>query len=243
MPWTVDDPPPPCKHYSYEERKSCADIANALLRGGYDEGSAIRIAAAIAKRGVRVKQHPTEEQEEQYQEEQRRVAAELYALGQRLAEGKISLEEFEVRMRAILWDFFIAVAMIATDGMFDEENEEDLADLEGLLAEREGHLQGFIADIRAGKLSAAQIAWRAGLFAGVRHLFVRFTVSRRAFVVMPYFPGISCLGDGWCQCWLEEIEEPDGTVIIYWHLGQSEHCAVCLKAESESPYIFYPSGE
>ena len=238
MPWTVDDPPRPCRNLKGKPLEVCVEAANEALRQGKSEGEASRIGAAAAKR-VRHKQGLDPDIEERYLEEQEETAEYFRDLGLLVAAGLISLEEFRERMRERLRDYLIALALLADPG-FDSEDEEYMADLEGFLRERYGLLEDFIKDIRSGGLSAAQIAWRAGLYAGARHVFVRYLVPRKAFVMMPFLPGISCEGDGWCQCWLEEEEEEDGTIIVYWYLGIAEHCQTCLEAESLSPYIFEP---
>lgn len=53
MPWTETDYPPAMKNLPAEVRRLAIRIANALLRQGHDEGSAIRIAIAQAKKARR----------------------------------------------------------------------------------------------------------------------------------------------------------------------------------------------
>jgi len=50
MPWTLDRFPPSMSHLPEGVLEKAIDIANALLDEGYEEGSAIRIAIAQAKR-------------------------------------------------------------------------------------------------------------------------------------------------------------------------------------------------
>ncbi len=50
MPWNEDDFPHSMAHLPPLVRAKAIDIANALLRQGYEEGKAIRIAIAQAKR-------------------------------------------------------------------------------------------------------------------------------------------------------------------------------------------------
>jgi len=49
MPWTPERPPTAMRRLAPEVRAKAVEIANALLREGRDEGSAIRIAIARAK--------------------------------------------------------------------------------------------------------------------------------------------------------------------------------------------------
>lgn len=50
MPWSEDRFPASMRHLSAEARAKAIEIANALLAEGMDEGKAIRIAIAQAKR-------------------------------------------------------------------------------------------------------------------------------------------------------------------------------------------------
>ena len=50
MPWRVDDYPSAMRRLPAAVRAKAINIANTLLDAGHDEGSAIRIAVARAKR-------------------------------------------------------------------------------------------------------------------------------------------------------------------------------------------------
>jgi uncharacterized protein YdaT len=50
MPWTTDRFPPAMQPLPAAAREKAIEIANALLAEGYDDGRAIRIAIAQAKR-------------------------------------------------------------------------------------------------------------------------------------------------------------------------------------------------
>jgi uncharacterized protein YdaT len=50
MPWNRNDYPRSMTRLPVETREKAIEIANALLAEGYDEGRAIRIAIAQAKR-------------------------------------------------------------------------------------------------------------------------------------------------------------------------------------------------
>ncbi len=50
MPWTNSDYPTSMKNLPEETRNKAVEIANALLDDGYDDGSAIPIATATAKK-------------------------------------------------------------------------------------------------------------------------------------------------------------------------------------------------
>lgn len=178
-----------------------------------------------------------EDLEEAYEETLEAYMEEMQALGQQAGEGEIDPDTFEERMRDLLKAYFIGLALLATDGLFDVENEDDLEDLNLFLAQRYELLGEFKKDIASGGFSTDYIRWRAGLYAGARHVFIRFMVPRDVFFDMPYLPGVDCLGDGFCQCTLNVIDEGDH-YLVEWLLGPTEHCVICLDAESASPYTF-----
>lgn len=50
MPWTVDDPPPPAKNWTKDEKKKCVKAANAVLAdGGSDEEAVYACIHAAGK--------------------------------------------------------------------------------------------------------------------------------------------------------------------------------------------------
>lgn len=55
MPWRGDFFPAAMKNLPAPVREKAIEIANALLAGGHDEGSAIRIAIAAAKDWARAR--------------------------------------------------------------------------------------------------------------------------------------------------------------------------------------------
>ncbi|MFN8419889.1 MAG: DUF2188 domain-containing protein [Anaerolineae bacterium] len=66
MPWTANDYPVSMKNLTAEVREKAVEIANALLKDGYEEGRAISIATAQAEewaqnRGKQVKKKTAED--------------------------------------------------------------------------------------------------------------------------------------------------------------------------------------
>ncbi|HMN10718.1 MAG TPA: hypothetical protein PKD55_00165 [Bellilinea sp.] len=178
-----------------------------------------------------------EDLEEAYEEMQLAYMEEMQDLGEQAANGDIDPDDFEQKMQELIKAYFIALALLATDGDFDTEDDGNIEDLNLFLSHRYALLGDFTKDIRTGEHSVKYIRWRSGLYAGARHVFMRYMVPRDVFFDMPYLPGVDCLGDGWCGCSLTVIEEDDHYV-VEWHLGATEHCAICLDAESGSPYTF-----
>jgi len=50
MPWTLERYPPAMQHVAPAVRLKAIEIANAMLAEGYDEGRAIRMAIAAARK-------------------------------------------------------------------------------------------------------------------------------------------------------------------------------------------------
>jgi len=50
MPWTLERYPPAMQHLAPAVRLKAIEIANAMLAAGYDEGQAIRMAIAAARK-------------------------------------------------------------------------------------------------------------------------------------------------------------------------------------------------
>lgn len=53
MPWTLERYPPAMQRLPPEVRAKAIEIANAMLAEGYEEGQAIRMAIAAAKKWAR----------------------------------------------------------------------------------------------------------------------------------------------------------------------------------------------
>lgn len=110
-------------------------------------------------------------------------------------------------------------------------NERNLSKIEraGIKAAVAGqlpYLRQFAADVRAGRLSEAQIAARAGLYAGA----VRSTwgAARWAGAGLPAMPteGSECLTN--CRC--EWVQRSDG---FYWERGAGDSCPTCISREAQ----------
>lgn len=90
------------------------------------------------------------------------------------------------------------------------------------------YLDGFVSDLRAGRLTMAQANARALLYAGV----AQATYGAARYPGLSAYPGdgsTPCLGN--CRC---HLEERDGGV--WWVLSAAEHCAGCVDRAAGSPY-------
>ena len=99
-------------------------------------------------------------------------------------------------------------------------------DLDARIAAQLKYLDGFVADLKAGKLTMPQAQARANLYPGA----TRSTFYATRYPGLPSYPGDQeCLGN--CKC---TLDERDGAV--WWVLHPAEHCAGCLDMASNSPY-------
>jgi hypothetical protein len=101
-------------------------------------------------------------------------------------------------------------------------------ELDKLIAVQMKYLDGFTADLKAGKLTMPQAAARAALYSGAtRGTF--YATRYPALNNVPGDGGTECLGN--CKCYLEG----DGDK-VYWRLSAAEHCAGCVAMAAGSPY-------
>lgn len=90
------------------------------------------------------------------------------------------------------------------------------------------YLDGFAAELKAGRLTMAQAQARADLYSGA----TRGTFYATRYPGLNAYPGdggTPCMGN--CKCSLEERK--DG---VYWVLHPAEHCSGCIDMASGSPY-------
>ena len=89
------------------------------------------------------------------------------------------------------------------------------------------YLDGFVADLKAGKLTMAQAAARANMYAGAN----RGTYYATRYHGLPFYPteGSECMVN--CKCsWRQQGAD------YYWTLHAAEHCPTCLNRQSGNPY-------
>jgi hypothetical protein len=104
----------------------------------------------------------------------------------------------------------------------------DRARLEQAITAQLKYLDGFVADLRQGKLTMAQAQARAALYAGAS----RATFYGAQYPGLNAYPGdggTPCMGN--CKCSLEQQGD-----LIYWRLHPAEHCDGCVSRASASPY-------
>lgn len=185
----------------------------------------------------RIKQR-NEELERQYEEAQEEARADFEEYAEQYLEGELDSDEFQEKLKERLQEYYLLLAMLASGGSFGESGR-DVQDLEAMVEDTFGLVDSLMETLADSiGLSDRYVIWRAGIFAMARPGFVRFLLPGELWDALPEHPGISCLGDGACQCSLEWETLENGDVAVYWLLGPSEHCAVCLSlAVDWQPYI------
>ena len=96
------------------------------------------------------------------------------------------------------------------------------------------YLQGFVADVRAGRLSEAQIAARAELYAGATR--GTYYAARWGEWELPWVPGdgsSECLGR--CRCSASVVDSGAGSGVYTWVLGGEQHCTTCPARAGDHP--------
>ena len=89
------------------------------------------------------------------------------------------------------------------------------------------YLDGFAADLKAGKLSPAQAKARAAMYAGP----TRGTYYATRFPGLPFMPGEGTPCRANCKCsWEQQGSE------YHWTLHPAEHCDGCVSRAAGNPY-------
>lgn len=137
-------------------------------------------------------------------------------------------KQMEIAIRRSQTAAYIAAIKDKTGIMPKGLSKVERAELDKRIAVQLTYLDGFAADLKAGKLTMAQAQARANLYAGP----TRGTYFATRFPGLSAVPGdgsTPCLGN--CKCTLEE--RGGG---IWWVLHPAEHCSGCVDMASGSPY-------
>jgi len=100
-------------------------------------------------------------------------------------------------------------------------------ELDARIAAQLKYLDGFAADLKAGKLTMAQAQARAAMYAGP----TRGTFYATRYQGLPFYPteGSECMSN--CKCsWEEKGSE------FYWRMSAVEHCPTCQTRAANNPY-------
>lgn len=174
-----------------------------------------------------------------FQQRQRSV---LSALADRLAAEDLTVQQWEARMRTAVRSLH-SVEYVFGRGGVHALTTADREALQGLVAEQWGYLHGFAEDVRAGRLTLAQIKARAGLYAASsRGAYERGRAAGYG-LALPAYPGqgTECMAN--CRCtWA--IRETEAEYRCTWVRHASDSCATCLqRAAAWAPLVIAKSSD
>lgn len=100
-------------------------------------------------------------------------------------------------------------------------------ELDARIAEQLKYLDGFVRDLKAGKLTMAQAQARAALYSGA----TRGTYYATRYQGLPFYPteGSECMTN--CKCSWEQKGDQ-----FYWRMAAVEHCPTCSSRAAGNPY-------
>lgn len=143
-------------------------------------------------------------------------------LSDSLTSGKIDLGTWQLEMRTELRNIYALQVIAATGGDKNAVNPNDWLKLGNPLQQQYRYLADFAQDIQAGKLSTAQIAARAQMYADS----AKTVYWRQVTPDFPTYPGEQqCLGNCGCS-W---VDNGDGS--WSWVRGKTDSCEDCINNE------------
>ena len=113
-------------------------------------------------------------------------------------------------------------------GLVKKPSRAERKELDARINAQLRYLDGFVADLKAGRLSMAQATARAAMYSGAS----RGTYYAARFQGLPFYPteGSECMSN--CKCeWHDE-----GGGRFTWVMGAAEHCPTCQSRAAGSPY-------
>lgn len=135
--------------------------------------------------------------------------------------------EMERAIRLSQTASYIAAVKDRTGVMPKGLSRAERKELDARIAAQVKYLDGFAADLKAGKLSPAQAQARANLYAGP----TRSTYFATRFPGLPFMPGEGTPCRSNCKCSWEQ----QGNA-YHWTLHPAEHCDGCVSRAAGNPY-------
>ena len=155
-----------------------------------------------------------------------------------LVEGRLTVQEWTLRMRREVSNIFSDEYLLAKGGrnaMF----QYDIDALSDMIRSQHGFLQNFAEEVRAGDLSKAQISARSELYMESATQAHERGKGSRHDILLPYYPADgSQICRSRCKCrW--DIDESEEEVTARWLLSvQSTHCDTCLSNAAADSLVF-----
>lgn len=170
----------------------------------------------------------------------------VIGLNGQLRSGSISLGQWRAAMRQQIKDLHTSALIIARGGEYDLISKADWGRLGGRLKRQYAYLDGYAAHVQGSAegalvgegtfLSEAYMNWRGQLYGGAANGTYWQSV---VYGQLPQVPGdgkTQCRTNCQCRLRIEDGDQP-GLLLVYWELGEAEHCPDCVRLASEwNPY-------
>ena len=150
------------------------------------------------------------------------------ALAAQIANGDITLQQWQIGMREVIKDTYINEYMLGAGGR-NAMTQADWGRVGQMVRQQYEYVDNFARDIAAGRYSEAGIAARARMYPeSASQAYERGNTESRGMPQLPAYPGdgsTQCLSN--CKCrWT--IKETDEAWECTWTLSPAEHCLDCL---------------
>lgn len=154
------------------------------------------------------------------------------ALAAQVANGEISIQQWQIAMRQVVKDTFINEYMLGAGGR-NAMTQADWGRVGQMVRNQYEYLDNFAQDILNGRYTEAGVAARGRMYPeAASQAFERGNTEGRGMPPLPQVPGdgqTRCLSN--CKCSIQ-IKERDEAWDVYWKLSPAEHCEDCLELAS-----------
>jgi hypothetical protein len=160
-----------------------------------------------------------------------------------LADGSITLEDWEDEMRDQIKNALGAAYVFGRGGL-GQMTDGDWETLSKLVVVAYMHLDQFAFDIEQARLSEAVIAARSELYIGAGVGAYERGAAAEMDLDLPVYPGDDCEGMTNCRCGWDLQDQEDGSIEAYWICeSDKESCDTCLgHAEEFNPLFIVVAG-
>jgi len=168
-----------------------------------------------------------------------------------VAQGMLRVQDWQGLMRDEIKKQYINQYLVGRGGL-NQMTQRDWGIIGRALRDQYRFLDGFAADVAAGKLSPAQIQARARMYVDAAHVALeRGRAEAFGMPTLPAYPGdgqTQCLTNCRCNWDIQEVRDEDGNVIGWnatWVLDphkQEVHCPDCPNNAAVWNHLFVPAG-
>lgn len=172
---------------------------------------------------------------------QARLRAGVRDLTERLADGRLTVQQWERAMQAQIKQVHALEYAFGRGGR-KQMTADDWRELGHVVREQWAYLRNFAQHVATGQMTAGQIAARAGMYLNATTTSYEQGRGAAFGIRLPAYPGqgSECLSQ--CHCrWV--IAETETQWHATWTLGAAEHCDTCrVRAGTWAPLVIQRSG-